>query len=835
MAEISVKLRAGSRAAKASAVAGSVCCVVGGSSTLGHWDPKASPKLTQVLNDVLTWEGIVSDAKLCSGEQFKFCIWNGHTHEYVWEESGSMHTMPMVGLRLQAVFEEASSDTTSRSLAVSSPSAQTDKLWKVVGGNTSGVLVREGCPLTSTELGRLSTGSLVQEIEIISDRLHYQKLSGDGPAHGWMSLRLKGKDLVARTSQVQNEFGTSSKEQDKFESGRQAQSAAVSAGTLKIQVTVDHARSPKAAEAGKLDSAACCLVGGIPALGSWDPKQAPKLSQRRVDRATTIWEGCLDGIEVDAGEQYKYCIFDSVKHLYVWEESGPMHFWPTSAAVHEFEAQQVEAAPVATWPPPTTVPRSAPAAELGSGAEIWIPWTEHKRSPEVPHSMFHAFHWPFSFTSDRLRDIGELGFAAVQISPAQKSKAGGEWWTRYQPQDYLTIDGLGSWEDLRNLCEEADSRGVLVIADVVFNHMLVVANCQEWKSAQKSPQQLAALKRRLSDAVGPVFDAEDFQWPWFEMSGEHWDNDNRYEGWGNGEWSELRHCEKVVKVQQQHLQLLLDAGVRGLRFDAVKHMRPEHLAELVSYVRKSGQVRFAYGEVLTVDASMHSEYMESLAMPSTDFPLTVYMNSILMNGPEAASEDVATSCAKAAHTEGLEIRHAKPDMRPGLCGNSIRFARNHDTVMNPGSFYGLSGSCLSARTCWAWLLSLHDGSVLVFPEDLQSEVSAPLICRALRFRAKLADVASSSEVGLLYLEASGPPGFLIIALRNAERHVCGLTLINLQRTAVKVTSCSLFKKLGPCIFQDEQGSTVKIHDDILETGSGAVSVQALDAAFLVAT
>ena len=45
-------------------------------------------------------------------------------------------------------------------------------------------------------------------------------------------------------------------------------------------------------------------------------------------------------LEVDAGEQYKYCIFDSVKHLYVWEESGPMHFWPTSAAVHEFEAQQ---------------------------------------------------------------------------------------------------------------------------------------------------------------------------------------------------------------------------------------------------------------------------------------------------------------------------------------------------------------------------------------------------------------------------------------------------------------------------------------------------------------
>ena len=64
---------------------------------------------------------------------------------------------------------------------------------------------------------------------------------------------------------------------------------------------------------------------------------------------------------------------------------------------------------------------------------------------------------------------------------------------------------------------------------VGFYHAQVVASCQEWKHAQKSKELLAALKRRLSDAVGPAFDAEDFQWPWFEMSGEHWDNHNRYE------------------------------------------------------------------------------------------------------------------------------------------------------------------------------------------------------------------------------------------------------------------------------------------------------------------
>ena len=46
-------------------------------------------------------------------------------------------------------------------------------------------------------------------------------------------------------------------------------------------------------------------------------------------------------------------------------------------------------------------------------------------------------------------------------------------------------------------------------------------------------------------------------------SGDHWDDEYRYEGWGSGEWSELRYCERVVRHQQKHLQLLMDAGGDG--------------------------------------------------------------------------------------------------------------------------------------------------------------------------------------------------------------------------------------------------------------------------------
>ena len=37
------------------------------------------------------------------------------------------------------------------------------------------------------------------------------------------------------------------------------------------------------------------------------------------------------------------------------------------------------------------------------------------------------------------------------------------------------------------------------------------------------------------------------------------------QGWGSGEWSELRYCPRVIEAQQKHLQLLMDAGELHLK------------------------------------------------------------------------------------------------------------------------------------------------------------------------------------------------------------------------------------------------------------------------------
>lgn len=71
-------------------------------------------------------------------------------------------------------------------------------MWEVVGGaDKGGILVREGAGVSSPATkDRLSTGATVQELEMSGDRLKYKLIDGTGPAEGWVSIKISGKDLL---------------------------------------------------------------------------------------------------------------------------------------------------------------------------------------------------------------------------------------------------------------------------------------------------------------------------------------------------------------------------------------------------------------------------------------------------------------------------------------------------------------------------------------------------------------------------------------------------------------------------------------------------------------
>ena len=72
------------------------------------------------------------------------------------------------------------------------------QVWRIVGGtDKGGIVVRDGEGLRSQQLrARLVTGTLVEELETRGSRLHFRLLDGCGPPHGWISLKVSGKDLA---------------------------------------------------------------------------------------------------------------------------------------------------------------------------------------------------------------------------------------------------------------------------------------------------------------------------------------------------------------------------------------------------------------------------------------------------------------------------------------------------------------------------------------------------------------------------------------------------------------------------------------------------------------
>lgn len=81
------------------------------------------------------------------------------------------------------------------------------QVWEVVGGaDKGGIVVRDGQSLKSEECSeRLSTGALVEQAELVGERLSYRLLAGAGPDEGWVSLSIKGKELLVKSSKSPEE------------------------------------------------------------------------------------------------------------------------------------------------------------------------------------------------------------------------------------------------------------------------------------------------------------------------------------------------------------------------------------------------------------------------------------------------------------------------------------------------------------------------------------------------------------------------------------------------------------------------------------------------------
>lgn len=209
--------------------------------------------------------------------------------------------------------------------------------------------------------------------------------------------------------------------------------------------------------------------------------------------------------------------------------------------------------------------------------------------------ILHCFDWTYQQIIDELPDIAAAGFTSVQTSPAQAAVTGySTWYYLYQPNGfYINNSGLGSEEDLKRLCDEADKYGIKVIVDVVANH-------------------LAGDHSNIDGELkGSQF------WHWY---GDSINYSDRYSiTHGNFGMQDLNSEHSTVQYKvKNYIQQLKNDGVDGIRWDMAKHISlPSESCVFWSTV--IDQSLFNYGEILDNPVENNQSYANSLMNEYTNY------------------------------------------------------------------------------------------------------------------------------------------------------------------------------------------------------------------------
>lgn len=324
--------------------------------------------------------------------------------------------------------------------------------------------------------------------------------------------------------------------------------------------------------------------------------------------------------------------------------------------------------------------------------------------------MLHAFNWSYNTIKENLPAIAAAGYTTVQTSPVQQPKdystsgdVTGQWWKLYQPISFHIAEEswLGTKDDLKSLCDEADKYGIKIICDIVSNH---IANADEDRpnvvSNQVKKYEPEFYKKRKTYTRTYTGHA----------------NDSSVQAVVQGHVSS---CPDLVTndtaVQGYIINLLkecIDCGVDGFRFDAAKHIETEDDGEYASdywknitssassyYTQKTGDDLYIYGEILNncgADRS-YSSYTKYINVTDNRTGDAVLYN---------VTKGKASTATNAKYKSGV------------AASNAVLWAESHDTYEGSSGSSGFSNTAdvsdENVVKAWAIVASRKDSTALFF-------------------------------------------------------------------------------------------------------------------------
>ena len=331
-----------------------------------------------------------------------------------------------------------------------------------------------------------------------------------------------------------------------------------------------------------------------------------------------------------------------------------------------------------------------------------------KAEPTNDDVILHAWCWSFNTIKENMKDIANAGYKYVQTSPAQEcvtqtkgDKGGGNqifghgrWYYHYQPTDWKIGNyQLGTRDDFKEMCNEADKYGVKVIVDVLPNHT-------------------AIDDTRVSDALDAAVGGHENL---YHANGfnEIKDYNDRFQcttGQMGGLPDVNTENPDFQYYYMTYVNDLLACGARGFRYDTAKHIGlPSDPLDSkskqndfwdVALGRKAvkglkmsmpSDSLFIYGEVLQDKNVKEEEYAEYMKLTASNY------GYIMREALQAGKFDTTKAGNWYHPVEPYKL---------------ISWVESHDTYCNAHESANLSNDQI--RAAWAWLAARQFSTPLFY-------------------------------------------------------------------------------------------------------------------------
>ncbi len=321
-------------------------------------------------------------------------------------------------------------------------------------------------------------------------------------------------------------------------------------------------------------------------------------------------------------------------------------------------------------------------------------------------AILQAFSWDFNTIKESMADIAAAGFTSVQTSPINECLEGegggmelygnGKWYYHYQPTDFKIGNyQLGTRDEFKAMCEEADKYGIKIIVDIIANH---------------TTPTLDAISQDLINAGGGSFDtlfhvnnAKDIsdygsriQCTTYKMGGLPDINTER------------------PSFQNYFLEFVNDCiacGADGFRYDTAKHIGlPDDPKEddgfennfwkrVTTEIDKADEM-FIYGEVLQGSNDRIADYVNAIG---------------------ATTSSTYGGKLRSAITSNFIDTSKITDYWLGSAPlNMVTWVESHDNYINDGTWSQLTNDQVILG--WAIISARKDGTPLFFSRPYNSSM-----------------------------------------------------------------------------------------------------------------